>query len=590
MVVNKLSSQIQIALRYENLLTPETTALFVKDQILGIWDVIVQYVDDIEKLQEKYEFEVFLLGQGYAELIIQRSKIPDLTNEPSIIYISVPQSMEFTDINLTQVCAQETSLPSGGYNVTGRQFLLAVIDSGINYMHNDFRNEDGTTRIKYLWDQSIPGSPPPGFKEGTVYTKEQINAALKANTKEETLSLIPSVDKLGHGTAMAGVAGGNGRASVGRRNRGMATECEFIIVKVKRSDEGLGPSTLELMQGLHFALVQAKALQIPLVVLFGSGYNMANHNGDGVLAKYIESVYKTWICNVVVGMGNEADRGSHFKGNVKTGEEKQVEILVESGLVRYAFSIWNPISDELEIVIQSPTGERTDRLSILTPNRAYIFDRTAVIINFTEPAIDNTQNEIFVTFQGQNGEEINKGLWKVTVKGVRILEGQFNIWTKLVPDRLNKTKVLSPELNTTLTIPADSKGLTSVGAYNGSTMQLAGFSGRGYTTDGRVKPEIVAPGINVTVPSTVDGELYTTASGTSIAAAFVAGAYILMQAYGIVQLGNTGLYGDVLEIYLIRNANRPIANAPYPNVSWGYGMLCLEASLNNMRDVANKTT
>ena len=120
-------------------------------------------------------------------------------------------------------------------------------------------------------------------------------------------------------------------------------------------------------------------------------------------------------------------------------------------------------------------------------------------------------------------------------------------------------------------------------------MQLAGFSGRGYTLDGRVKPELVAPGVNVTVPSSREGELYTVMSGTSVAAAFVAGAYILMQAYGIVQLGNIGLYGDALETYLIRNAKRPTANGPYPNKSWGYGILCVEAALNNMREVANNT-
>ena len=589
MAVNKLSSELQVALRYNNLLTEQTKSLFVKDSMLGIWEVIVQYVDSLQDAKDEVGFEVYFLGQGYAQIIIQKNKILELINYPNVIYISTAQPMEYMSVDLEQVCAEQINTPTANYQITGRDFLLAVIDSGINYIHDDFRNEDGTTRIKYLWDQGIEGNPPPGFSGGTVYTKEQINAALRASTKEETLSLIPSRDELGHGTAIAGIAGGNGRASVGRRNKGMAPQCEFIIVKVKKANKELAPTSLEIMQGVHFALIQAKKLQIPLVILIGAGYNLASHDGDGILSKYIESAYRTWICNIVVGAGNEADRGSHYQGKLVNGQEDKVEILVDGDLSQYSCSIWSPISDEIEIIVQSPGGKQTERLSILTPNRAYLFDQTAVIVNFSEPIINVTQNQIFITLQGQAGQSINKGIWKIFITGREVLDGKYNIWTKIVSDRQNKTKVLNPELYTTITIPGDARGITTIGAYNGSTMQLASFSGRGYTLDGRIKPELVAPGVNVTVPSSKEGELYTVMSGTSIAAAFVAGAYILMQAYGIVQLGNVGLYGDALETYLIRNARRPDANRPYPNNSWGYGILCLEAALNNMRDVANNT-
>ena len=589
MAVNKLSAELQVALRYENLLTQQTKSLFIKDVMLGIWEVIVQYVDDLQEVKEKVGFEVYFLGQGYAQIIIQRNKIIELTNYPNIIYVSTAQPMKYINVELEQVCADQISMPTGSYQITGRDFLLAVIDSGIDSMHDDFRNDDGTTRIKCIWDQGIEGSPPSGFSDGTVYTEEQINTALKASTKKETLELVPSMDELGHGTAITGIAGGNGRASVGRRNKGMAPQCNFIIIKVKRASGGLAPTTLELMQGIHFSLIEAKKLQIPLVILIGVGYNMASHDGDGILSKYIESAYRTWICNIVAGTGNEADRGSHYQGKLINGQQDEVELLLEGNLTKYSCAIWSPISDEIEIVIQSPGGEQTETLSILTPSRAYLFKQTAVIVNFSDTIINVTQNQIFITLQGQNGQNINKGIWKIFITGKSVLDGRYNIWTKIVPDRQNKTKLLSPELDITITVPGDARGITTVGAYNGNTMQLAGFSGRGYTLDGRVKPELVAPGVNVTVPSSREGELYTVMSGTSVAAAFVAGAYILMQAYGIVQLGNIGLYGDALETYLIRNAKRPTANGPYPNKSWGYGILCVEAALNNMREVANNT-
>ncbi len=589
MVINKLSAQVQLALRYENLMTANVKNLFIKDQALQIWEVIVRYVGSLEEISKKFDMEVYDLGQGYAQVIISRLFIGELSNDPNVIFISLPQLMEYIDLDLAQVCAEETSSPTGNYQITGRGLLLAVIDSGIDYTHPDFRNDDDTTRILYLWDQGIEGTPPAGFADGTLYTKEQIDEALKEPTKEQMLTRVPSMDTLGHGTVLAGVAGGNGRGSTGRRNKGMAPACDLLIVKVGRTNREFGPRDLEIMQGIHFAMEKAKELLKPIVILLGSGYNLASHNGKDILAAYIEAVYRTWVCNIVVGVGNEGNRGSHSKGMIEEGETETIELIIDGEKKEYACCIWMPVSDEVELTLESPTGEKTDVLSLLTPNRAYLFDETAVLINFSEPIIDITQQQILIVLQGQNNQLVNRGIWRITLTGKRILQGNYNIWGSIVRDLSSNTRFQEASVETTLTCPSDSDGLTGVGAYNGNTMQLAAFSGRGYTADGRIRPNLVAPGVNVTVPSVKTGELYTMASGTSIASAFVAGAYILMQAYGLVQLGNPGLYGDALEVYLIRNARRPIVNAPYPNNSWGFGMLCLEAALNNMREVANQT-
>lgn len=589
MVVNKLSAQVQIALRYENLLTDNVRSLFIIDQVTQLWEVIVRYVGSLEEIISKFNMQVYELGSGYAQVIIKRQYVGDLSDEANIIFISIPQFMTYIDLDLGPSCAENISAPLGNFQISGKEFLLAVVDSGIDYSHPDFRNDDDTTRILYLWDQSIEGAPPSGFSGGTLYTREQINEALQAPTREEMLSIVPSVDVLGHGTAVTGVAGGNGRGSVGGRNRGVAPACDLLIVKVGKTDAQYGPRDLDIMQGIHFALETARTLQKPVVILLGSGYNLTAHNGRAMLAEYIRAVFTSWVCNIVVGIGNEADRGSHNQGRIGQDETKDIQFIIDGEMTDYGCCVWLPLTDEVEFILQSPTGERTEVLSLLTPNRAYLFDETTVIINFSEPVIDITQQQIFILLQGQDGRPINTGLWQITLRGKRILEGGYNVWGNIIRDRTNNTRFIESAIDITLTSPSDSEGLTSVGAYNGSTTQLASFSGRGYTTDGRIKPGLVAPGVNVTVPSVREGELYTTASGTSIAAGFVAGAYVLMQAYGIIQLGNTGAYGDALEVYLLRNARRPPAYAPYPNNSWGFGILCIEAALVNMRDVANLT-
>ena len=99
--------------------------------------------------------------------------------------------------------------------------LVGIIDSGIDYTNPNFCNADGTTRIRALWDQSIQGKPPAGYALGTEYTQEQINMALaQEGSIESKKEIVPSSDTSGHGTAVAGVAAGNGRGSEGMRPRG----------------------------------------------------------------------------------------------------------------------------------------------------------------------------------------------------------------------------------------------------------------------------------------------------------------------------------------------------------------------------------
>mgnify|MGYP000452991328 FL=1 len=62
-------------------------------------------------------------------------------------------------------------------NLYGKDILVAVIDSGIDYTLPVFRYPDGTTRIRTFWDQTISGNPPTGYAIGTEYTRKQINAA-----------------------------------------------------------------------------------------------------------------------------------------------------------------------------------------------------------------------------------------------------------------------------------------------------------------------------------------------------------------------------------------------------------------------------
>ena len=121
----------------------------------------------------------------------------------------------------------------GYFPLLGKGVLIGIVDSGIDYENPDFRNADGTTRIAALWDQTVEtGLPLAGYNVGTEFTSQQINAALQTAGHEERFRLVPSRDISGHGTAVAGIAAGNGRGSQGGRYRGVAPEAELLIVKM----------------------------------------------------------------------------------------------------------------------------------------------------------------------------------------------------------------------------------------------------------------------------------------------------------------------------------------------------------------------
>ena len=90
-------------------------------------------------------------------------------------------------------------------NLKGRGVLLGFLDTGIDYTQDVFRYEDGTSKIRYIYDQTAEGSPPDGFLLGREYSKADIDAALAS---EDPYALVPERDENGHGTFMASVAAG----------------------------------------------------------------------------------------------------------------------------------------------------------------------------------------------------------------------------------------------------------------------------------------------------------------------------------------------------------------------------------------------
>lgn len=160
------------------------------------WELIIRYSGDLV-LPEDVTL-VSLFG-GYGILYLPENRIDEISALPQIEYIEKPKRLSFSLAGAkAAACIPPVTRPPK--NLTGENVLIGIIDSGIDIYHPDFRNDDGTTRIVNLWDQTL----------GQVFSEEEINAALLADD-----GTFPSRDLSGHGTHVAGIAAGNGRASGG---------------------------------------------------------------------------------------------------------------------------------------------------------------------------------------------------------------------------------------------------------------------------------------------------------------------------------------------------------------------------------------
>jgi len=173
------------------------------DTIYTNREVIVKYNGDINKLEKELNMEVEDLGYNYAIIALKQGQIENLYNHTEIEYIEIPKTVSFNlEQELSHVCLP--TLQNSTYDLTGSGTAVAIIDSGIDYTHPDFRNNDGSSRILYIWDQTVSGVPPEGFTSGIEYTSKQINELI-ANI-EAGFRPPPNMDEAGHGTAVAGIA------------------------------------------------------------------------------------------------------------------------------------------------------------------------------------------------------------------------------------------------------------------------------------------------------------------------------------------------------------------------------------------------
>lgn len=542
------------------------------------WELIVKYSGTLETVKE-IAVSVTELINGYAVVVIREERINELADLAEIDFIEKPKSLYFeAEVGRQVSCIDTVQLPP--YSLGGKGTLVGIIDSGIDYASPVFCNEDGTTRIVSLWDQTVPGRPPEGYVSGTEFTREEINAALEEDDEEKRFQIVPSRDTSGHGTAVAGIAAGNGAGSSGRRYRGAAPEAELVVVKMGIPRPEGFPRTTELMTGVDYVIRKALDMRMPVAVNISFGNTYGSHDGTSLVERFLNDISDTWKNVICVGSGNEGTTAGHASGRVSDEEEETVELAVQQMEPALSVQIWKSYADEMDISVADPSGMRIGPFrEILGPQR-FVLGETELLIYYGEPKPYSVKQEIYISFIPR-ASYIDSGVWRLILTPRRIVDGSYQMWLPAQASLNVGTAFLRPSSDATLTIPSTASLVITVAAYDARTFSYADFSGRGpadvYEGIGGLKPDLAAPGVEVTAP--VPGGGYRAFSGTSFAAPFVTGSAALLMEWGIIRGNDPYLYGEKVKAYLRRGAKELPGYDEWPNTRLGYGALCVGDSI-----------
>ncbi len=456
-------------------------------------------------------------------------------------------------------------------DLSGRGVIFGIADTGIDYTKDEFRFEDGSTKLLNIWDQTVDGRRSEGIYFGSDYGREEIDRALASG---DPLSIVPETDENGHGTFLASVAAANETADY----IGAAPKADIIAVKLRRARDYyikrylLSPDDPELYEssdlllGIKYILDRAQQYNKPVVICIGMGSNFSAHDGNTILEEYISFVSRRAGVAFVTAGGDEANARHHTQGRLEgSGNSDSISIKVGGQGASFTVIIIGPAYDKVSLGVVSPTGEVIPEIpfrSGLEFSETLLLEETRVFLRYFK----DVNNNMIVGF-----ERAAEGIWEIKLYADKIIDGRYWAWLPITGQVSDDVEFLRPVPEYTIVYPAAAVRAVTCGAYNSEDGSLLVSSSWGPTRVPRIEPDLVAPGVSVRgiYPAGMG-----TMTGTSAAAAVTAGAALLLMDWGVVKNNMPTINGDLVRSLLIGGCRRE-ESLTYPNIKWGFGKLDL---------------
>jgi len=548
-------------------------------------DLIVEYSKNPNELSRFQNDTTNIIDEKYAAIYIPADRITQMFLHDED-YSIIPKLLGLVDTSslLEMGVKRVQNVPSLALN--GQGVLIGFVDTGIEYTNPLFKNADNSTRIISIWDQSIENMQASSdiFYYGTQYDETQINEALK---NEAPLSIVPSTDQIGHGTMLAGLAGGSRIEE--SDFVGVVPLSQYIVVKLKPAKSNLKQLLLvpedvicyqenDIMFGITYLINVANRLGKPIAICVGLGTNQGSHDGRAPLSDMIYTRSNRIGIATIIAAGNEGNTSHHYYGEVdsKIGFNT-IEIKVGEGESGFLMELWGSIPGTYSIDIPTPGGEYVPRiLPKLHESRSINFtlEKTTILVDYFIVETQTGDQLILIRFKNPS-----PGIWKLKVYAGKISSG-FHIWLPMQGFITENTAFTNPNPYTTITCPGYSLTAITATAYNSNDQSIYLNAGRGFSRINQIKPDLAAPGVNVYSP--LLGNAFGPKSGASIAAALTTGVSAMLLEWGIVKNNYPTMNSQQVKKFFIRGVERNV-NLNYPNREWGYGTLDIYATFESLR-------
>lgn len=584
--------------------------------------ISVKFSGDIAALKEA-GFQVGSVGKVVAHGMTNLAGLEALANLPQVESIELQRdrhtvlNRSVPDIKANQVWGRSGDYFSG---YTGRGVIVGIVDTGIDFKHQNFRDADaeGTTRILAIWDQTLTaqgGETAPGpitntniadeatpLGYGVEYDTQQIDDTLQNSNPTVP---VRHIDADGHGTHVAGIAAGNGSQRGGCLTAyeyvGVAPEADIIVVRMfglTASDKKLTrPSSSSfLLDAIRYILNQAANLNQPAVINLSLGLLTEQMDGTSHECQEVDKllVNNTTGRAIVFAAGNDAAMNFHASGTVPAGSANSLALnftILPKDTARGTRSLvvlYNGSNLQAQLTSQVPgTNGIVSWVSSGASGNSTTANGPGGTVTVT-----NQPNSIWIVIKAapvtpaQTPPVYNpmvSGTWKLELRDTGASATSVDVYCLYGSSHDPQSPYFLSNTTSRSTLSEDATGHESlaVGSYKVGG-ELSSYSGRGPTLDAaaRTKPELCAPGENITSARSSTGiydracalcccaccGAYVDLDGTSMAAPHITGVIALMLHK------DPNLKHDEITTFLKNNADpKPGDSTPADDLGWGAG-------------------
>jgi subtilisin family serine protease len=511
----------------------------------GRVDVIAQLADpdqEVEGLTAVQKTGHVVTGTVEIKKIEAVNRHPNVVRleKASKLYPSLDRSVYEIRAHREQL---RESLPAGTEPFDGSGVIIGIVDHDCDFTHLNFRQHEGyrETRLLFLWDQNGEPSPSSTTPYGRELDGPAINEALRKSLQLRRrddafrrLDYRPAADA--HGTRVTDVAAGNGR---GTGSPGVAPKADIIFVHLA-SEEADEPETFgnsrRLMDAVKYIVGKADQANKQAVINISLNGRDGPHDGSTLAEKYFDDFLKTDGRAIVIASGRFRTTEGHASGELQPGQSRVLGWEIQQrDETDNELEIWYGGKHELVLTLVSPAGEPVGSFPLGKVKRLSRQKREVARVFHGRSYTDNGDHLIKIIFT----TKMEPGRWGLALRSLSESPVTFHAW--IAGDGRGQSRFAQPDVDLSHTLGAISCGKSTlvVGAYDPlRPHESLPEASEGPTRDNKQKPEVSAPGVNITAAAALsDSRPLELRSGTSLAAPHVAGLIaLLMQASGGVRL------------------------------------------------------